>query len=183
MSEEIDYTKVLADLEARRAALEATIAGVKALLGQGPIEAPPGGIAAGTPTPRGGEKVIPKDVAPGIFHGMSVAEAARTFLAMKKVKQKTRAICDAMLQGGIESDARDFYSNVYTTLARNKDFFKRGKYWMLRSWDPRRAAAAAAKPPKKTRRGKKATKAQGPPGGDKRKVVDISSTNEKAQTA
>jgi hypothetical protein len=183
MGQEIDYTKVLADLEARRAAIEAAIVGVKAmLLGQGSAEGAPG-APAGAGAPHS-DSALPTEVAPGVFHGMSVSEAARTFLEMKKQKQRTRTICDAMLAGGIESDARDFYSNVYTTLARNKDFFKRGKYWMLTSWDPRRAAAAAGpKPAKKTRRGKKGRKAQAAAGVEKRKVVDISAGGEKAETA
>jgi hypothetical protein len=87
------------------------------------------------------------------------------------------------LQGGIESDAKNFYSIVYTTLSRNKEFFKRGNYWMLTSWDPRRAAAAVSKPIKKARRGTSGSKAQTSPVGDKRKVIDISSGGEKAETA
>jgi hypothetical protein len=176
MSQEVDYAAVAADLEARIASLQALLAGVRALMGQAPIEGPPSG-AGGISAPAVGRE-IPKEVTPGVFHSMSVSEAAKTFLEMTKVKQKTRAICDALTRGGIESDARDFYSNVYTTLSRNKDFFKRGKYWALTAWDPRRAAAAATKPAKKARRGKKPKVERGKP-----KVVDISSTSDKAQTA
>jgi hypothetical protein len=182
MNQKIDYGKVLADLEARRAALDAAIATVKGILGQETADAAPDGATAGGALVGRGDTTLPTEVAPGVFHGMSVAEAARTFLEMKKVKQKTRTICDAMLQGGIESDARDFYSNVYTTLARNKDFFKRGKYWALTSWDPRRAAAQAAKPAKKPRRAKKGRKGGAARGIDKSNVVDIAS-GDKAETA
>jgi hypothetical protein len=185
MSNEVDYAVVAADLEARIASLQALLAGVRALMGQGSIDSPPTGSGGG-PAPVGvPEKAnLLKEVVPGVFHGMSVSEAARTFLEMTKVKQKTRAICDALTRGGIESDARDFYSNVYTTLDRNKDFFKRGKYWMLTSWDPRRAAAAAVKPAKR----KKAPRSGGAPRQSKgsretsTKVVGIASGT-KAETA
>ncbi len=59
MSQEIDYAIVLADLESRRAALDAAIAGVKAILGQGPMEALPGGSGTITPTPHTG--TVPGD--------------------------------------------------------------------------------------------------------------------------
>jgi len=177
MSQEIDYAVVLLDLESKRAALDAAIAAVKAVLGLAPADSPgsgPGGALLPAPGTDG-----PQEVVPGVFHGLSVSEAAKKYLEMKKVKQKTRALCDALLQGGIESDSKNFYGNVYTTLSRNKDFFRRGKYWMLTSWDPRRAAAASSKPAKKARRARKGSKDP----GDKRKVVNISSTTEKAQTA
>jgi hypothetical protein len=181
MGQKVDYAAVLADLEAKRADMDRMIVWVKSQLaptGTGSIPGPGGTPAQATSAD------LPKEVAPGVFHGKSVSEAAKMYLEMKKVKQKTRVLCDALLQGGIESDSKNFYSNVYTTLSRNKDFFLRGKYWMLTSWDPRRAAAAAAKPSKKSRRGKKTTRAQASsPVGDKRKVVDISSSNDKAQTA
>lgn len=179
MSQEINYAAVLADLEAKRAALDAAIAGVRAMLGQAAAES--AGATEGATAPAPGVDV-PKDVVPGVFHGKSVSEAAKMYLEMKKVKQKTRAICDALLQGGIESDSKNFYGNVYTTLTRNKDFFRRGKYWALTSWDPRRAAAAAARPARKARRGKgHGRKQQATTVADKRKVVDISSGGEKAE--
>jgi hypothetical protein len=153
MAQEIDWNAVLADLEARRATLDTAITSLRGLITGGGLEA----ILA---TPVTVKQVdaremtdAPQEVRPGVFHGMSVSEACRTYLEITKKKQKTRAICDAVLQGGIESDARDFYSNVYTTMARNKDFIKLGKYWALSEWYPARAAAAvAAKPGKKTRR-------------------------------
>lgn len=175
MGQDIDYAAVLADLESKRAALDAAIAAVRAILGQAPNEAPggPGGGLSSTPGTD-----LPSEVTPGIFHSMSVSEAAKKYLEMKKVKQKTRALCDALSQGGIESDSKNFYGNVYTTLTRNKDFMRRGKYWALASWFPN---VPASKPTKKGRakRGRKTTA----PAGDKRKVVDISSGGEKAETA
>ncbi len=97
---------------------------------------------------------------------------------MKKTKQKTRAICDALLQGGIESGARDFYSNVYTTLARTKDFIKLGKYWALATWHPTRAVTSQTKPHKKARRRK--------PRAERAKRVaaaEVASSSAKAESA
>lgn len=108
MSQEIDYRKVLADLEAKKAAIETSIAGIKQMLGQ--------------------------EVLPGTFHGLSMAEAAKKYLRMVKVKKKTKEICDALLKGGVETIAKDFYSNMFNVMQRNKDFIKLGVYWGLSEW-------------------------------------------------
>jgi hypothetical protein len=183
MSQEIDYSAVLADLEARKAALDAAIAAVKAILGQGTLET--ASSVSGTGAAIRSENALPQEVAPGVFHGMSISEAARKFLEMRKAKQKTRAIADAIRQGGIESGARDFYSNVYTTMARRpKEFIRLGKYWALVEWHPTRAAVTTAKPAKKGRRGRKSPKAHSINAAlGNQKMVDISSAGEKAETA
>jgi hypothetical protein len=155
MSQEIDYTRVLADLEARRAALDAAIAGVRALLGQ-PADAAGAVSVPGTP----GQALEWSEIGPGTFHGMSVSEASRKFLEMTKKKQKTRVIAEALVNGGIESESKSFYSTVYTTMQRNKDFLRLGKYWALREWYPTRAEAA----PKPTKRGRRTKLTRGPKG-------------------
>jgi hypothetical protein len=163
MSQEINYAAVLADLEARRASLDAAIAAVRALLGQGPAEGVPGtDIARGTPQPQG-EVRDASEIKPGTFHGMSVAEAARKFLEMTKTKQRTKDIVAAIQRGGIETTAGSFYSNVYTTLMRRKDFKRLGKNWVLEEWNPN-VAAPEVKPAKAKRKakGKRSAKPETP---------------------
>lgn len=89
-----------------------------------------------------------------MFHGLSVAVAARRFLELKKTKQRMKDIVDGIQQGGIESSAGNFYSNVFTTLKRRKDFIRLGKFWALAEWHPTRVAAQE-KPSKKTRKARK----------------------------
>jgi len=152
MSQEIDYTAVLADLEARRAALDAAIAGVRAVLGQG------SSAEVTTLSIPGIRKEGPTRVTPGMFHGLSVSEAARRFLELKKAKQRMKDIVEGIREGGIESSAENFYSNVFTTLQRRKDFIRLGKYWALAEWHPTRSGTV---PTKSTRRSKKARKTGG----------------------
>lgn len=143
MGQEIDYGAVLADLEARRDALDAVIAGVRALLGAlGQPEIAPPGVNGGIST-----RVTnaPQDVVPGMFHGLSVPEAARKFLELKKTKQRMKDIVDGIQRGGIESTAGNFYSNVFTSLLRKKEFIRIGKFWALAEWHPTRAGTAIEK--------------------------------------
>jgi hypothetical protein len=154
MSQEIDYVAVLADLETRKAALDAAIAGVRAILGQGPVEGlplppgvKPGGLGAGQ-----------QEVTPGVFHGLSVSQAAKKYLEMTKEKQKTAAIAKAIRKGGIETTASNFYANVFNTLKRSKDFRKLGPHWVLAEWHPHPASAVPDKASKKGKKGRKRTK-------------------------
>jgi len=148
MAQEIDDAAVLAHMKARLAALQASIAHYEAFLGQRSFEAAPDSGQVAPAESR-------DQLGPGVFHGLSISEAARKFLEITKKKQKVRAICDALQQGGIESSSKNFYNNVYTTLGRTKDFIQIGKYWALAEWHPTRATAPP-KPPKKARRVKKA---------------------------
>ncbi len=155
MSEEIDYGAILINLESRKAAIEAAIAGIKVLMG----EMPPGAVAIQkSPT---GRVEGPEGIGPGTFFGMTKSEAAKAYLEIVKKKQKTAAICDALQRGGIESSAKNLYSNIFTMLTRDKEFVKVGKYWGLASWFPNRQTVNS--PRKKrgsSRRGKGARKAK-----------------------
>jgi hypothetical protein len=161
MASEIDYAAVLADLEARRAAVDAAIAGVRLLMGQAPAQSVPAEtlLAPGVPNARPdliarGDAQDAQAIAPGTFHGLSVAEAARKFLEMTKKKQRMKDISEALQRGGIESISDNFYGNVFTTMARRKDFVKLGKFWALAEWYPNRPE----KPAKKTKKGRKGAK-------------------------
>ncbi len=151
MANEIDYSAVLADLEARRAMLDSAIAGLRLIVGQGQgalVE--PGALAVTGPRSDASQGVTEaREIVPGTWHGLSVAEAARKFLEMTKKKQRTKDIAEALQRGGIESLSGNFYGGVFTTMQRRKDFIKLGKFWALAEWYPNRAVPE--KPSKKTR--------------------------------
>ena len=149
MSQDIDYASVLADLEKRKDALETAILAIKRILGEN-TEGTGLPELAGPPTSA--QPSLPSTIEPGIFHTLSVSETAKRYLEIVKKKQTTREICDAILKGGIETSAKSFYVNVYTTLQRRKDFIKLGKEWALAEWHPARAASQAQV---KTKRKKK----------------------------
>ncbi len=130
MSSEIDYEAVLADLEARRADLEAAIIGIRRILGQ--TDEP------GVSMKASNEPGKPIELEIDAFIGMSVSDAAKKFLRMMGRKpQGTQTICDALVRGGFKSKAKNFYSNVHTALSRDPDFVRvgRGK-WGLAEWYP-----------------------------------------------
>lgn len=173
MGQEIDYAAVLADLETRRALLDATIAGIRAMmLGQGPAgELPqlPSANKSLTPSTTRQES---QEISAGMFHGMSAAEAAKKYLGMRRTKQRTKDIVEAIQRGGIESTAKNFYSNLYTTLMRDKDFIKIGKHWALAEWYPTRSSTAQEKPAKQARKARKVRSqkvAPTPPAGGENK--------------
>jgi len=164
---DIDDAAVLAYLKAKRASLDASIAALEAFLGPTPLEGVPDGVAV-----RLRNDDEPEQLGPGVFHGLSISEAAKRFLEITKKKQKTRAICDAIQKGGIETGAKNFLSNVYTTLLRNKDFMRLGSYWALAEWYPTKVPAG--KPTKKAKRSKRARTQKDHPATPSAKVVDIS---------
>ena len=145
MSGPIDYNAVLADLEAKRAQIDAAIAVIRSLVGSGAAEgaqAPNGGEEGGTgaanpPAPNRptGQTQIQSDT----FFGLSSSAAVRKFLGMMKRPQKPRAIADALRTGGqIHAvDDKVAYTNVATALRRGdgKEFVQtRNGEWGLAEW-------------------------------------------------
>ena len=127
----INYEAVLSDLEAKRAALDAIIAGLRQLVGAG------GGLNL---SPTSATPMVPPinvhEVDAGTFFNMSIPDAARKFLRMTKRKQKTRVIADALQKGGIHSTAKDFRTMVYSILDRQEDVVRVGNEWGLAEWYP-----------------------------------------------
>ena len=156
MSHEVDYATVLEDLEARKATLQAAIDSIKALMGQGALEA----ITANKSS--SGETRNPDDVGPGAFHGMSIAQAAKKYLGIVRTKQSTGDIAAAIRKGGIETVAKNFYSNLYSILQRDRDFLKLGTMWALSEWHPTRPAHTPKGRKKKGKRGKASPQSSGP---------------------
>lgn len=133
----IDYAAVLADLEAKRAGLDAAIAGVKQMLGQAsastntPQHAPVGSHHAAML--RGDE-----------FFQMSIPDAAIKYLKMSRKPQTTKEIAIAIQKGGIPPGTGDFFQTVGSVINRRSKAadqqivsVKRG-VWGLAEWYPGR---------------------------------------------
>ena len=126
--EVVDYQKVLTDLEAKKAAIEAAITGVKSMLGQ----------SASSPSFVGSSSLAPETTTHlrfDTFFGMTVSEAAKKYLSMsKRTPRSTQEIVDALNQGGCKA----VYSTVSSQLSRRSaegTFVapNRGK-WGLAEW-------------------------------------------------
>jgi hypothetical protein len=115
----VDYSAVLADLRARKLALEKAIQGIELLIvsgaqgssiSQGASE---GGQDASPP-----DQGVPASVEPDTFFKMTIADAAKKFLRIVKKKQATRAIAEALEKGGITHSSENFTNTVAAILRR-----------------------------------------------------------------
>ncbi len=136
---QINYKDVLADLKARRIALDAAIAAIEQMNSSGSV----GAISEGTTIDYIGE--LPSDA----FFGMSVPSATKKFLTMKKKPQSTQEIADALEAGGLTHSSENFTNTVSTSLHRLKKDeegvvrVSRGK-WGLMEWYPGRKRGKAS---------------------------------------
>jgi hypothetical protein len=139
MAEKINYSAVVAALEDEKARVitqfEAAIEAIKLLAvrptaGSGVTQMP---LGAG---PSNGETAV--------YSGMSVREAALTYLRAMGKARTTKEIAQSLVRGGISSTSDNFQNNVYTRLYRSTDDFERtpsGK-WALKEWKEHKAAAS-----------------------------------------
>ncbi len=137
----LDYNAVLADLEARKAALEHAIASLKVIMRSGVLigkfvdSMPPmaDNVAVGI---HGG------DVPVGAFLGKSIPEAAKLCLQIVKRKLTSREIAEFLKKGGIETTAKNFPTQVHSILTRatkshTSPILKLDRsYWGLADWYP-----------------------------------------------
>jgi hypothetical protein len=87
----IDYKGVLADLRARRAALDQAIAAIEAIAGEsGSVLIPPlNGTGVG------------REIEPGTFFNLNTLDATRKFLGLAGKTQTTQQIGDALRKGSL----------------------------------------------------------------------------------
>jgi len=119
------YEIVLADLRAKRDQIDQAIAAIEAI----------GGVAAtavGRPPSVSGV-----GVQPGMFHGSTIADAARKVLEIHKRQLTTREILDDIVRGGVHLTSAAPLNTIQTVLGRQTDIIKvkRGT-WGLASWYP-----------------------------------------------
>ena len=109
----------------------------------------------------------------GEFYGLSLPKASQKLLKRVGRPLKTPEILDALVRAKYPFKAKAPRSNIYTALARGKDFVRvLPDTWALAEWHPEIAAAKqeAAKAKKPKRRGR--------PKGSKSKVSDSAKTTE-----
>jgi hypothetical protein len=158
-NETLDYTAILADLEAKKAALEQAIMSVRAAMG-----AASGGDFSAS---MGGGSIHNGEVPAGAFFGKSIPEAAKLYLQIVKRKQNSKEIAEGLKQGGMESTSKNFVNIVHSGIDRasknpTTGILKLGKaLWGLTEWYPRGVASAAAAPKnaKKKNKAKRVSKA------------------------
>jgi hypothetical protein len=134
----IDYAAIIADLEAKKAAIDTAIAGLRAAMSAfGTTEGASFvrlDAAVVNPSIHGGE------VPAGAFLGKSIPESARLYLSIVKAKKTTREVSDALRRGGMETTSTNFENIVHAGLNRamknSGAFLRVGKAWALPEWYP-----------------------------------------------
>ena len=160
----------LAKLEADKARIELMIQGVRAELGLEPsvLSSSGGGLGMSTDRAASGPGKIRTDE----FFQMSIPEAIKKYLGIMKQPQAPITIVEALKAGGLLTNAKHFYANVWTALKRLEsaaEVTNVGKGWGLAEWYKGRAMAA----PGKEGTGKKKPKGR-PRGRPKKRVAESS---------
>ncbi len=147
-----DYNLILADLEAKKTALEAAIASLRmaaasgALTGIASSSANPASVAVpyaphGSAGTSGYSGYVAPEVPSGAFLGKSVREATILYLSLIKRNQTTREIAAALQAGGMESTSKNFTEMVGTVLYQimkkaGGAILRIGDAWGLAEWYP-----------------------------------------------
>lgn len=129
----VNYENVLADLRAKRDKLNAAIAGIETMLGIMPADAPSGELGANDR----GQQEVQFDT----FFGLSIPDAVRKLLNMRKRAMPTQEIASALEAGGLKHQSGAFGNTVGSVLNRidkaGGDIVKVGRaQWGLASWYP-----------------------------------------------
>jgi hypothetical protein len=137
----IDYAAILADLEAKKAAIESLIASFKTAAASGALVMGETPVGAGMPYSATTQAISSiQDIPNGAFHGKSITEASKIYLGMIKKKQTTREIAEALLRGGMETTSDRFQTNVHGILLRagkeKHEIVRIGNAWGLAEWYP-----------------------------------------------
>lgn len=138
-TEQINYEAVLADLEARKAQLEAAIAAIRFIIGQP-------GVGPNLPGGGGGPGGMP---AHDDFISLSIPEAAKKHLSKVRKKLSTQDIMTALEAGGLPPSK---YNTVYGVLRRREsqvgDIINMKGDWALAEWYPnyRKVSGKTGKP-------------------------------------
>jgi hypothetical protein len=121
-TEPVNYEAVLADLEAKKAQIDAAIAAIRALAG------------IGTASPNQGAS---QGLEPHSFLGMSIPDATKKYLSIVKRKQSTQDIMKALEAGGLPPS---LYNTIYGVLRRRQkqvgDIINFKGDWALAEWYP-----------------------------------------------
>ena len=113
----IDYGAVLADLEARKAAIDAAIASIRAAMGTLSVKIGDSTGQMANTAPIVNLRGV-QEVPAGSFFKKSIIEATKLYLSLVKKKQTTHEIVGALKQGGMESTSKDFVGMTGIVLHR-----------------------------------------------------------------
>jgi hypothetical protein len=177
-----DYAAILADMEAKYAAMGTAIASLRALLATGAL-----GIAIGdslAPKDSAGVKLSPAHGLPsqgpislprGAFLGKTATDAIKLYLGAARRKQTNKEITQALKDGGMESLRKNFDNLVTNGLFRLKQdgiVLRFDDGWGLAEWYPesfrtriveKAGSSGKRKPKKKAARKAKTTAAKTAP--------------------
>ena len=118
-----DYAAVLADMEAKKLALESGITSLRAAIGTGVLSVPVGMLSGGIPA--------------GAFSDKSAPTAIKLYLATMGRRCTAKQITEGLRQGGVESRAKSFDAIVYAALRRLKlagEVLQSADGWGLSEW-------------------------------------------------
>jgi HB1, ASXL, restriction endonuclease HTH domain len=127
------YSIVLADLKAKRDQIDQAIQAIESVRNGSAVSAP------GTPTPRTPDVSL----GDGAFHGLSIAEATKKLLAVRKKNLTNTEILAELKAGGMVLGSADPLNTVGAVLTRRfketGDIVKVGRgIWGLKEWHPGR---------------------------------------------
>lgn len=143
----VDYIAVLEDLRKRRAEIkaeyelklrqiDAVAEGIEDIIGMSEVRAL--AQAAHAENVNAGQP----------YREHTIREAARACLEAEGSPLKTRELADRILKGGFPSDAVNFMTTVYGTLARVTDEFAvEDGWWSLAEWKRPRPRVPGLDPP------------------------------------
>ncbi len=155
-----DYNLILADLEGKRAALEAAITSLRIAMASGALVTngvtPSASISPSAMSFSSHGSEVPS----GAFLGKGVREAAALYLSLVKKKQTTREIAEALKKGGMESTSKRFIEMVGTVLNQAKkkgggEILRIGDSWGLAEWYPAGFRSSVQEPKGKKRKVRK----------------------------
>ena len=124
------YDAVIADLEGKIAALQLTIDNLKNVRGFA-------GLPTATvvkPQGQGGAPSFPHDA----FFQMTIADAAKKYLAVVKKTASANVLADVLVAGGLKSSSKNVAENIRTILSRHPDFVRINGEFGLAEWYPGR---------------------------------------------
>lgn len=146
------YAAVLADLRAKRAEIDNTIKILEGLSGLNLSASVGATLVAGhanTPLDEGAE---PELIGEGAFHGMSIVDATKKLLALRKRKMGNPEIARELVAGGLVMNSADPVNTVGSVLTRR--FNQAGDVvrvargtWGLKEWYPGRTFKPSSKAP------------------------------------
>jgi hypothetical protein len=137
------YEPVIAELKAQMEECQRVISMLELMRSKAGFSAPIASVAAAAiPSQPNGIVAFANDA----FFGMTIADAAKKYLAATKKTATARVISDALIAGGFKTSAKNFVENVRSILSRNSGIaFVNGEYG-LAEWYPGRKSSAKARP-------------------------------------